>query len=95
MTFVLFDALSKIILKKFLCVLNSLKVLVKESYMVDPSRGKYIKQKLIIFLFNFQFECVVTMEENIGNHRYIGTSILRIYRIYRRYIGGYSGKKYQ
>ena len=30
------------------------------------------------------------MEENIGNHGYIGTSILRIYR---RYIGGYSGKK--
>ena len=37
-------------------------------------------------------------DENIGNHEYIGTSILRIYRryiwIYRRYIGGYFGKKY-
>ena len=33
------------------------------------------------------------MEENIGNHGYIGTSILRIYRIYQRYIGGYFGKK--
>ena len=30
-------------------------------------------------------------DENIGNHGYIGTSILRIYR---RYIGGYFGKKY-
>ena len=38
---------------------------------------------------------VTTKEENIGNHGYIGTSILRIYRIYRRYIGGYFGKKYQ
>ena len=35
------------------------------------------------------------MEENIDNHGYISTSILRIYRIYRRYIGGYSGKKYR
>ena len=26
-------------------------------------------------------------DENIGNHRYIGNSILRIYRIYRRYFG--------
>ena len=26
-------------------------------------------------------------DENIGNHRYIGTLILRIYRIYRKYIG--------
>ena len=30
------------------------------------------------------------MEENIGNHGYIGTSILWIYR---RYIDGYFGKK--
>ena len=36
----------------------------------------------------------ISMEENIGNHGYIGTSILRIYRIYWRYIDGYSGKKY-
>ena len=35
---------------------------------------------------------VSTKDENIGNHGYIGTSILRIYRIY---IGGYSGKKYR
>ena len=26
----------------------------------------------------------LTKDENIGNHRYIGTSILQIYRIYRR-----------
>ena len=44
---------------------------------------------------------VISKDENIGNHGYIGTSILRIYRIYRRYIGiyrryisGYFGKKY-
>ena len=37
---------------------------------------------------------IVIKDENIGNHGYIGTSILRIYRIYRRYIGGYFGKKY-
>ena len=39
----------------------------------------------------------VTKDENIGNHGYIGISILRIYRIYRRYIGyigEYFGKKY-
>ena len=35
---------------------------------------------------------VVGKDENIGNHGYIGTSILRIYR---RYIGGYFGKKYR
>ena len=32
----------------------------------------------------------MSMEENISNHGYIGTSILRIYHIY---IGGYFGKK--
>ena len=30
---------------------------------------------------------VSTKDENIGNHGYIGTSILRIYWIYQRYIG--------
>ena len=34
----------------------------------------------------------VTMEENIGNHGYIGTLILRIYQIYRSYINGYFDK---
>ena len=32
---------------------------------------------------------VVIKDENIGFDGYIGTWILRIYRIYRRYIGGY------
>ena len=32
---------------------------------------------------------VYLKDENIGNHGYIGISILRIYR---GYIGGYSGK---
>ena len=36
----------------------------------------------------------LTKDENIGNHRYIGISILWIYRIYQRYIGGYFEKKY-
>ena len=38
----------------------------------------------------------IDKDENIGNHGYIGNSILKIYRIYRRYfwiyrryIGGY------
>ena len=31
-------------------------------------------------------------DENISNHGYIDTSILRIYQ---RYIGGYFGKKYR
>ena len=35
---------------------------------------------------------IIGKDENIGNHGYIGTSILRIYR---RYIDGYFGKKYQ
>ena len=39
--------------------------------------------------------CVLRFKgENIGNHGYIDTSILRIYWIYQRYIGGYFGKKY-
>ena len=40
--------------------------------------------KLLIYV-------LITNDENIGNHGYIGTSILRIYR---RYIGEYFGKKY-
>ena len=36
---------------------------------------------------------VGTKDENIGNHGYIGNLILRIYRIYRRNIDGYFGKK--
>ena len=48
-----------------------------------------------IGLLIYDWDLVLLMEENIGNHGYIGISILRIYRIYRRYIGGYSGKKYQ
>ena len=32
-------------------------------------------------------------DENIGNHGYISTLILRLYQIYWRYINGYFGKK--
>ena len=34
-------------------------------------------------------------DENIGNDEYIDTSILRIYQIYQRYIGGYFDIKYR
>ena len=37
------------------------------------------------------WDAVTTKDENIGNHGYIDTSILWIYR---RYIGRYFGKKY-
>ena len=53
---------------------------------------------LINWSINLQFalkDTFITNDENIGNHEYIGTSILRIYRIYQRYIGGYFGKKYR
>ena len=36
-------------------------------------------------------DLAIAKDENSSNHRYIGTLILRIYR---RYIGGYFGKKY-
>ena len=36
-----------------------------------------------------KFGPIVPKVENIGFDRYIGTWILRIYRIYRRYISGY------
>ena len=60
------------------------------------------KQKYVGgFIGNILLILVISKDENIGNHGYIGTSILRIYRIYRRYfwiyrryIGGYFRKKY-
>ena len=42
---------------------------------------------MVIYLY---YSFIITKDENIGNHGYIGNSILRIYR---RYIGGYSEKK--
>ena len=33
--------------------------------------------------------CVTPNDENIGNHGYIGTSILKIRRKYRRNVSGY------
>ena len=44
------------------------------------------KQKLIIHIF---------IDENIDNYRYIGISILQIYRIYQRYIDRYFEKKFR
>ena len=51
---------------------------------------------ILSWIFSTHYNSKIrVMEENIGNHGYIGTSILRIYRIYRRYIDGYFGKKYR
>ena len=47
-----------------------------------------LKAKLIINL-SFNVYEDMTKDENIGNHGYIGTSILQIYRKYRRNINGY------
>ena len=33
--------------------------------------------------------CATPNDENISNHGYIGTSILKIHRKYRRNVGGY------
>ena len=41
-------------------------------------------------LKNLQYD--IYKDENIGNYKYIDTSILLIYR---RYINGYFGKKYR
>ena len=53
MIVLLFEALLKVILKILLCMPYSLKTLVKESYMVDPSWGWNIWQKPNIFFCNF------------------------------------------
>ena len=48
---------------------------------------------LINWSINLQFalkDTFITNDENIGNHGYIGTSILRIYRGYIGYIGDIS-----
>ena len=58
---------------------------------LNISRGRRL---YFFFMDLYNQSVIVIKDENIGNHGYIGTSILRIYRIYRRYIGGYSGKKY-
>ena len=42
-----------------------------------------------------KFPLLVFKDENFGNHGFIGNLILRIYRIYRRNIGGYFGKKFR
>ena len=41
------------------------------------------------FTVHFPIDVGTTKDENIGFDGYIGNWILRIYRIYRRYIGGY------
>ena len=47
---------------------------------------KFTNMKIISF--------ILTNDENIGNHGYIGTSILWIYLIYRRHIDIYFDTKY-
>ena len=58
MAFLLFEALSKVILKILLCIPYYLKTLVQESYMEDPSWGWNILGKPNIFFCNFIFEFV-------------------------------------
>ena len=38
---------------------------------------------------------LILKDENLSDHGYISTSILRIYQIYRRYIGGYFDTNYR
>ena len=40
-------------------------------------------------------DMVTVKDKNIGNHGYIGSSILQIYQIYWRYIDGYFDTKYR
>ena len=47
------------------------------------------KEAVLIKKFITELEVVPTKDENIGFDGYIGNWILRIYRIYQRYIGGY------
>ena len=49
---------------------------------------KSYKNKTFVNLYTHTY-LVVNKDENIGFDGYIGNWILRIYRIYRRYIGGY------
>ena len=58
MVLLLFEALSKVILKILLYIPYSLKTLVKESYMEGPSWGCNILWKLNILFSNFTFEFV-------------------------------------
>ena len=50
---------------------------------------KTCRSRLIFIYFLKNMEDTETKDENIGFDGYIGIWILRIYRIYRRYIGGY------
>ena len=61
------------------------------------SSFKIVSYQFVIVLINWsinlQFalkDTFITNDENIGNHGYIGTSILRIYRGYIGYIGDIS-----
>ena len=62
-----------------------------------PSQGENECITDTLFLFGCLFLIVVgtTKDINIDNHGYINTSILQIYRIYRRYIDRYFGKKFR
>ena len=58
MRLLLFETLSKVILKILLCIPYYLKTLVQESYMEDPSWGWNILGKPNIFFCNFIFESI-------------------------------------
>ena len=53
-------------------------VIKYKKYIVVNKILNIFKQKIIIYIF---------IDKNIDNYRYIGISILRIYRIYHRYFG--------
>ena len=71
-----------------------MRTITKLTFLID--QHNIITSNIVnyIICISIFFNMLVTSNDgNIGNHEYIGTSILRIYRIYRRYIGGYSEKK--
>ena len=62
--------------------------MLSKSIMVETNNNKTSYLQFIYSQIKSNpMKIVRSMEENIGNHGYIGTSILQIYRIYRRYIG--------
>ena len=75
---------------QFMIAIKQIKHLQRKTE--EKFRSKFLKV-IALTLNNWHLkQCIsnnVIKDENIGNHGYIGTSILWIYRIYRRYIGGY------
>ena len=61
-----------------------------------PHLSKLLDMNEDVDLDEAEVEDMVTVKDkNIGNHGYIGSSILQIYQIYWRYIDGYFDTKYR